>query len=97
MPVAGGGFDGDVTHQLAERIDLFAGMGGVGVLEDVWGDEAVESNLFRDLTHGALDVVVEEMVLYHSAHCSGFARPSEIPAPTPCRDSWGWRQQSRVP
>lgn len=40
MKVTGGGFDRDVAHQLAEGIDTFARVGGVGVTQHVRGDQA---------------------------------------------------------
>lgn len=59
MTITGSGFNGNMPHQHAERIQRLAGMRGVGVTQHMRGDETLQSDLDGRLPDGALDQVHE--------------------------------------
>ena len=54
MAVAGGRLDRHMPHELAQGVDLFTGVGRVGVAEDMRGNKPVQPDPLRSGTHRAL-------------------------------------------
>ena len=60
MQVAGGGFDRDMAHQLAEGIDTFARVGGIGMPQHMRGDQPIQPRLAGSLANGALQQIMQQ-------------------------------------
>ncbi len=67
VTVTSGRLNGDMTHQLAERFDLFPRMGRVSVPEYMGRHETVETDLDGSGPDGTLDMVSKEMIAHRLA------------------------------